>query len=118
LLESAYQTCLAAEFRHHGLRVQREVPVPVHYRDVHVEAAFRIDLLVERSVVVELKVADALAPVHTSQVLTYLRLSGHQVGLLFNFAVEALAAGGIRRVVRGAGILKPSEPSAPPSSPR
>ena len=114
LLESSYKTCLSAELRHLGLRVEREKAVRIRYRDVNLTCAFRIDLLVERTVVVELKVADKLAPVHVSQVLTYLRFGGYQVGLLFNFNVDALAAGGIRRVVYGHNIPKPSDPSVSP----
>jgi GxxExxY protein len=98
LLEKTYETCLAAELRHLGLQTECQVPVPVVYRDVQVDCAYRIDLLVERRLVVELKVAEALAPVHTSQVLTYLRLAGLNVGLLLNFNVRILPAGGIRRV--------------------
>lgn len=109
LLESTYQVCLAAELRENGMRVDRHVPVPVIYRDIKLECGYRIDLLVEHSVVVELKVARALDPVFSAQVLTYLRLAELQVGLLFNFGAEALANGGIRRIVRGPGIRRPSE---------
>ena len=98
LLEKTYEICFAAELRHLGLRVERQVPVPIVYRDVRVDCAYRIDLLVERELVVELKVVEALAAVHTSQVLTYLRLTGLHVGLLLNFNVRILPAGGIRRV--------------------
>ncbi|MEJ2187423.1 MAG: GxxExxY protein [Gemmatimonadota bacterium] len=98
LLEKTYETCLAAELRHVGLRVECQVPVPIVYRDVRVDCAYRIDVPVERELVVELKVAETLAPVHTSQVLTYLRLTGLHVGLLLNFNVRVLPAGGIRRV--------------------
>jgi GxxExxY protein len=102
LLESAYEACLAAELRHGGLRVARQVPVPLVYRDVRLDVGYRMDLLVEDEVVVELKVVSELAPVHTSQVLSYLRLSGLRAGLLFNFNTDALAAGGIRRILSDA----------------
>ncbi|HSR41399.1 MAG TPA: GxxExxY protein, partial [Longimicrobiales bacterium] len=84
-----------------GLRVERQVPVPVEYRGRRVECGYRIDMLVEKSVVVELKVVNAFHKVHVSQVLTYLRLAELRVGLLFNFNVDTLAAGGIKRVLRG-----------------
>ncbi len=73
--------------------------MPLAYRDVRLDCGYRIDMLVEERVVVELKVVEALAPVHVSQVLTYLRLSNLKVGLLFNFNVNALAAGGIKRIL-------------------
>lgn len=82
------------------MRVERQVPVPVRYLDVRLDCGYRIDLLVERTVVVELKVVRQLAPVHVSQVLSYLRLADLQVGLLFNFNVDALAAGGWKRILR------------------
>ncbi len=100
LLESTYGACLAAELRHLGLGVERQAVVAIDYRDLRLERAYRIDILVEHTVVVELKVAAALAPIHVRQLLTYLRLADLHVGLLFNFDVEALAAGGIRRVFR------------------
>lgn len=100
LLESTYETCLAAELRHLGLRFERQVPLSLVYRDVRLDRAYSMDLLVERQLVVELKVVAALAPVHVSQVLTYLRLARLRVGLLLNFNVPALSAGGIRRVLR------------------
>lgn len=101
LLESTYETFLALELRIDGLRVERQVPVPVEYRGRRVECGYRIDMLVEKSVVVELKVVDAFHKVHVSQVLTYLRLAELRVGLLLNFNVDALSDGGIRRVLRG-----------------
>lgn len=99
LFESTYDKCLAAELRHMGLRVDTQVAVPLLYRDIRVDLAYRMDMVVENSVVVELKAVEKLAPVHVSQVLTYLRLSGLRVGLLFNFNVPALVAGGFRRVL-------------------
>ncbi len=81
--------------------MERQVAVPVAYRGRRLERGYRIDLLVDESVIVELKVVEAFHKVHTSQVLTYLRLAELRVGLLLNFNVDALAAGGIKRVLRG-----------------
>ncbi len=100
MLERTYEVCLDAGLRQRGLHVERQVPVGVRYLDVDLDCAYRIDMLVEREVVVELKVVQALAPVHVSQVLSYLRLADLQVGLLFNFNVDALVAGGWRRILR------------------
>ena len=99
LLESTYETCLAAELRHIGLAVQRQVPVPLVYRDLHLPRGYVIDLLVEDQIVVEVKAATALHPVFTSQVRSYLKFAGLRVGLLFNFNVDALVAGGMKRIV-------------------
>lgn len=99
LLEKAYEVCLAAELRYLGLRVRQQVPLPVVHRNVRLDCGYRLDMLVEETVIVELKVVRKLAPVHVSQVLTYLRLSDLRVGLLFNFNVEALMSGGFRRVL-------------------
>lgn len=100
MLESTYETCLEAELRRHGLVVERQVPVRVRYLDLDLDCGYRVDMLVEKEVVVELKVAEKLAPVHVSQVLSYLRLIDLRVGLLFNFNVDALVAGGWRRILR------------------
>lgn len=99
LLEKTYEVCLEAELRHRGLRVRRQVPLPVVHRDVRLDCGYRLDMLVEETVVVELKAVEKLAPVHVSQLMTYLRLSNLRVGLLFNFNVEALAAGGFKRIL-------------------
>src|SRR3712207_6628131 len=85
LLESAYEACLAYELTQRGLRVEQQKPLPVVYRDVHLECGYRLDLGVEDSVIVELKSVEKLAPVHQAQVLSYLRLANRQVGLLINF---------------------------------
>lgn len=100
LLESAYETCLVEELRVAGIATERQVPVPLTYRGVHLECGYRIDVLVEGKVIVELKVVSALNKVHVAQVLTHLRLRNLTVGLLLNFNVEVLAAGGIKRVFR------------------
>jgi GxxExxY protein len=99
LLERTYQLCFRAELGYRGISVACQVPLPVTYRDIRLECGYRIDLLVEETVVVELKVVERLAPVHVSQVLTYLRFAELRVGLLFNFNVQALAAGGVKRVL-------------------
>jgi GxxExxY protein len=98
LLESAYEACLAYELTERGLAVERQKGLPVIYRGVNVDCGYRIDLLVEGLVVVELKAVDKLGPIHEAQLLSYLKLSGCQVGLLLNFNVKMLKQG-IRRMV-------------------
>lgn len=100
LLESAYEACLAEELRKRGLDVQLQVAVPVVYGGVKLEAGYRIDLLVENCVVVEIKSIEAVAPVHRAQVLSYLRLSGKPIALLINFN-EVHLKDGIKRFVMG-----------------
>ncbi len=100
LLESTYEACLEYELIQKGLRVERQKPLPVVYRDVRLDCGYRIDLLVEDAVVVEVKAVDHLAPIHDAQMLSYLRLSGCQVGLLINFNTKMLKQG-IRRFVHG-----------------
>ena len=98
LLESVYEACLAEELRQRGLSAERQVGVPVTYGEARLEVGFRIDLLVEKCVVVEIKSIDALASIHMSQVLTYLRFSGHRLGYLINFN-STLLKNGLRRLV-------------------
>jgi GxxExxY protein len=98
LLESAYEACLAHELRKRGLQVQSQVVLPVIYDGVAIELGYRIDLLVEDVVIVELKVVEQLAPIHQAQLLSYLKLSKRQVGLLINFHVNHLRDG-IKRMV-------------------
>lgn len=100
MLENAYEVCLDAALRRRGLLVQRQVPVSLRYLDVEIECAYRMDMLVEHEIVVELKVVQTLARVHVSQVLSYLRLADLRVGLLFNFNVDTLKSGGWRRILR------------------
>jgi GxxExxY protein len=100
LLESVYQVVLAAELERRGLRFERHKAVPFEFRGQRFQEGFRVDLLVEKLVIVELKSAAALAPVHTKQLLTYLRLMKLPVGLLINFGAATLKEG-IRRVVNG-----------------
>jgi GxxExxY protein len=98
LLESAYEECLSFELRQLNLRVDRQIGVPVVYKEVKLECGYRIDLLVEGRVVVELKSIEGLAPIHEAIILTYLRLSGHKIGLLINFNVTVLKDG-VRRFI-------------------
>jgi GxxExxY protein len=99
LLESAYRACLRHELESRGLEVECERDVPLRYRGVRLDCGYRLDLVVERQVVVEAKAVQLLQPVHTAQVLTYLRLTGLEVGLLLNFNV-ALMKDGVRRMIR------------------
>lgn len=85
LLESAYAACLKHELIKRGLRVACEVPLPVVYDGVRLDAGYRLDLVVEDTVVVELKAIEALAPIHQAQIISYLKLSGKPIGLLINF---------------------------------
>jgi GxxExxY protein len=101
LLESAYEACLAYELRRRGLEVLTQVPVPIVYGDLRIELAYRMDLLVEGAVVVELKAVPRTLPIHQTQLLSYLRLTGHTLGLLINFQVARLKDG-IQRVANGA----------------
>jgi GxxExxY protein len=98
LLESAYETCLAYELEKLGLSFERQHALPLVYKEIRLDQGYRVDLLVERRVVVELKVVDQIAPVHEAQVLSYLRFSGCEIGLLLNFNVKLLKDG-IRRFI-------------------
>jgi len=98
LLESAYEACLAFELAEQGLKIERQKPLPVVYRDVKLDCGYRLDILVEESVIVEIKVVDHLAPIHKAQLLSYLRYSECKVGLLINFNVKVLKSGVIRMV--------------------
>jgi GxxExxY protein len=98
LLESAYEACLAFELRKLGLRVEEQRPVPVVYKDVKLDCGYRLDLLVDDAVIVEVKAIDQLAPIHDAQLLSYLRLTGKHVGLLINFHVPILKDG-LKRIV-------------------
>jgi GxxExxY protein len=99
LLESAYEECLCHELAAHGLAYQREEPLPVVYKGVQLDCGYRLDLLVEGIVIVELKSVDVILPIHEAQLLTHLRLSGKRVGLLINFNVTKLRDGIVRRVL-------------------
>jgi GxxExxY protein len=97
LLESAYQACLVHELRRQGLNVKAEVILPVVYEGVEVDAGYRLDILVEDRVIVELKSVEKTLPVHEAQLITYLKLSKCKVGLLINFNVKHLREGITRR---------------------
>ena len=99
LLESAYRECLCWELQHRGLAVEREVALPLVYKGVRVEAGYRLDLIVEGSVLIELKAIERLAPVHTAQAITYLKLSGLGICLLMNFNAAVLRDGIVRVVL-------------------
>lgn len=98
LLESAYEACLAFELAQRGLRVEQQKPLPVIYREVKLDCGYRLDLLIEEQVIVEIKAVDRLTPIHQARLLSYPRLSGCKVGLLINFNVKVLKDG-LRRVV-------------------
>jgi GxxExxY protein len=111
LLESAYEVCLAFELRQMGLKTEEPSPLPVVYRDVKLDCGYRLDLVVEDSVVVEIKAVDHLAPIHDAPLLSYLRLSGKRVGLLINFHVRVLK-NGLKRIVNDFPDSALSAPSA------
>ena len=98
LLESAYLECLFYELQKAGLNVEKQKPLPLIYKEVKLDAGYRLDLIVENKVVVEIKSVDCLNDIHVAQVLTYLKLSGCKLGLLVNFNVLRLTDG-LRRLV-------------------
>lgn len=97
LLESTYEACLQHELVQAGLRVDRQPELPVIYKGLRIDAGYRIDLLIENTVVVELKSVEKLLPIHDAQLITYLRLADKPVGLLLNFNTRVLKDGIIRR---------------------
>ncbi len=99
LLESAYEECLCREFNLRGLTFQRQVPLPVEYKGVKLDCGYRLDLVVQDAVVLELKCVEHVLPVHEAQLLTYLKLTGRHVGIIINFNVATLVRGGIVRKV-------------------
>lgn len=98
LLESAYEACLTYELTQRGLIVEQQKSLPIVYKEVSLDIGYRLDLLVERSVIVELKAVDSLTPLHKAQLLSYLKLSGLKLGLLIHFNVRVLK-NGIQRVI-------------------
>lgn len=102
LLESAYEACLAFELRDAGLLVDAQKPLPVMYRGVKLDCGYRLDLVVENKVILELKAVEKLLPIHEAQLLSYLKLSGLQLGLLINFN-SVLLKNGIKRLVNNFG---------------
>ena len=99
LLESAYETCLCRELELLGLRFDKQRPLPVLYKGVELDCGYRIDILVEDLLVLEVKAVESVDPIHEAQLLTYLRLGGWKVGLLINFNVYLLKYGIYRRVL-------------------
>ena len=104
LLESTYERCLSYELLKRGLRVARQVRLPVRYKDTEIDCAFRVDLVVNGDVLVEVKGVDRLAPIHTAQILTYLRLSNARHALLFSFNGLTLKEGLKSFVGRGTAL--------------
>lgn len=100
LLEGVYEACLVHELKKRGFRTASQPPLPVNYDGERIDLGFRVDILVENTVVVEIKAVDAITPVHLAQLITFLKLSGKYVGLLMNFNVVHLRDG-IRRMVQG-----------------
>ena len=100
LLESTYETCLAYELKQMGLDVKQQQALPVVYKEVKLDAGYRIDLLVENKVIVEIKSVDALADIHTAQLLTYLKLKDLKLGLLINFN-SVRVVDGLKRILNG-----------------
>ncbi len=99
LLESAYEECLCHELHLRGIAFQRQVPLPVSYKGVNLDCGYRLDIVVQDELILELKCIENVLPIHEAQLLTYLRMTGRRVGLIFNFHVAALARGGIVRKV-------------------
>ena len=98
MLESAYEECLLFELRQRGLKAEKQIPVPIVYKDTKLDCGYRIDILVDDKIIIELKAVEAINEVHEAQVLTYLRFSKRKVGLLINFNVKSLKSG-IRRFI-------------------
>ena len=98
LLESAYEECLCRELDLRGIDFKRQVPLPLNYKGLKLDCGYRLDLLVEDKVIVELKTVEAIAPIHEAQILTYLKLRDIRLGLIINFNVPLLMDG-IRRIV-------------------
>ena len=115
LMESVYEQCLCYEISQLGLSFQRQVELPVVYKGIKLDCGFRMDLVVESTVVLELKTVDELLPIHSAQLLTYLKLSGKKIGLSINFN-EPVLKRGLRRLANHApddAAADPSAPSAP-----
>lgn len=100
LLESTYENALAYDLREKGFKVLQQLPMPFVYKEVKMDVGYRIDLLVEDTIIIEIKSVENLAPVHYSQLLTYLRLSNKKLGLLMNFNTKVLKSG-IHRIANG-----------------
>lgn len=107
LLESAYEVCLFDELQRNDLAVASQVGLPIEYKGKRLDCGYRIDLLVENAIIIEVKAVEKLAPIHTAQLLTYMRLANLQVGLILNFNVKLLRDGIVRQV-----LTNPNPPSA------
>ena len=101
LLEQSYEVCLCFELLNRGLNVERQKPLPVRYKNQQLDHGYRVDLLVEEEVVVEVKAIERFERVHLAQLISYLKFANRQVGLLLNFNVALLSRNGIKRVVNG-----------------
>jgi GxxExxY protein len=112
LLESAYEICLCRELNLREIQFRRQVPIPVGYKGVKLDCGYRSDVIIEDSLLLELKAVDALLPIHEAQLLSYLKLTGLNVGLLINFNVELLRDGIRRRVLNSGPPLFGSVSSA------
>lgn len=110
LLESVYEVCLARELGKRGLHAERQIPVPIVYDGITFEEGFRIDVLVEGKLMVELKAVDKLQPVHQAQVITYLKLTNRRVGFLINFNVPLIKEG-TKRIICSTAHSSPAVPS-------
>lgn len=113
LLESVYEACLAYELSREGLDARRQVPLPIRYGEVLIDEGYRLDLVVNDAILVELKSIEVILPVHEAQLLTYLRLSGYPLALLINFNVPLLRDGIVRRVMTPSAPLPPRSPRSP-----
>jgi GxxExxY protein len=100
LLENAYEACLKYELEERGMQVKQQIGLPLKYEGIQIDLGYRLDLLIENEVIVELKAVDKLMPIHEAQLLSYLKLSGRKLGLLINFNVLHLK-NGIKRMVNG-----------------
>ena len=98
LLESAYEECLCFDLKGAGIDYSRQVPLPIIYKDVRLDCGYRLDLVIERELIVEIKTVEQLLPIHEAQILTYLRLSSRRIGLLINFN-SVLLKDGVRRFI-------------------
>ena len=112
LLESAYEECLCHELKLNGIKFERQRPLPVVYKGVRLDCGYQLDLIVENQVILELKAVEELHSIHEAQLLTYLKLSGHTLGLLINFCVPVLKDG-VKRIVNN--YKEPSSPNSPGS---
>jgi GxxExxY protein len=100
LLETAYEECLCCELGNIGILYERQAPLPVVYKNTRLDCGYRLDIVVEKAIILELKAIEAIAPIHEAQILTYLKLSGIKLGMLLNFNVPYMK-NGIRRIVNG-----------------